>query len=106
MALLGVAVVLLALTIAVVAAGPLLREIIGAPQGFGSDVTLRMAYVEAMFVQLVCVALALAVFGATAGSLTKLDDWRSAWWVVNPVSVGWLMPTGPMSTAPITVGWC
>jgi len=42
--ILGIAVVIAALAIAVLAVGPTLRAIIGQPPGYGSDVTSHRAY--------------------------------------------------------------
>ena len=87
-AVLGAAVVLIALLIAVVALGPLIRLIFGPPPGFGSDVTSMEAYVEAVLAQLLCVSLALVSFGATAGPRVIDRSWSCALSVANPVTVG------------------
>ena len=87
-ALLGVAAVVAALMLAATAVGPLLRSVIGPPAGYGSDVTSRAAYFQALAAQLLCTIFVFLVLGITLGSRMGIVRWQSALWVANPITVG------------------
>lgn len=87
-AVLGMLTVLVALVLAALAAGPSLRAVLGPPAGFGSDVTSRDAYLQALAAQVICTALAFSLLGMLLGRWTSVRLWRSALWVANPLTVG------------------
>lgn len=87
-AVLGIMTVTAALIMAALTAGPSLRAALGAPAGFGTDVTSRDAYLQAVAAQAICTALALSLLGVLLGPWASLRRWRSALWVSNPITLG------------------
>jgi hypothetical protein len=85
---LGTTAVVLALMLAVLTLGPVLRFVVGPPAGYGTDVTSRDAYVQALAAQLVSVVVVFLVLGTALGRRMTIRHWRSALWVANPLTVG------------------
>ena len=93
-ALLGIAIALAALVLAVLAAGPVLRSIIGNPAGFGSDYTSVSAYVQAGVAQCASLALSYFLLGLVTRNRATTRLWQLALWAANPLTVGfayWLL---------------
>jgi hypothetical protein len=87
-ATLGTAFTTTALALAVVAVGPTLRAILGPPAGYGSDVTSRSAYIQAVTAQLLCVAFGYFILGIVLSARLRQRERRWAWWAANPLTVG------------------
>lgn len=86
--LLGTLVSLVALILAVAVVGPMVRTLIGAPPGFGSDFTSLEAYIQAGAVQCVSLSFLFFLFGLSARPRVVKSKWQRALGSANPLSVG------------------
>ena len=86
--MLGITVALAALTLAVLAVGPILRSVVGLPAGFGTDVTSRGAYLQAVCAQVLSLAICFLVMGLIFQPGAKRDRWQWAFCAANPLTLG------------------
>jgi hypothetical protein len=84
----GALVSLVALTLAVLVAGPALRTLLGTPLGFGSDFTSREAINQATAAQCISLAFSFILLGLFDRIRTTSGKWRRAISYANPASVG------------------
>lgn len=86
--LLGVAVSVFALFVAVHVLGPVARELLGTPFGYDQDYATRPALTQATAVRVLSLGAAFLVLGMVLSRFRVRGSWPVALVLANPVTVG------------------
>jgi len=85
--MLAIAATVLGLFVAVLAGGPIIRELLGPPPGFHEDFVSREANNQALLVQALAIGFGFLFLGTIFGHVIR-PSWKLALLAANPLTVG------------------